>query len=170
MGPSPQTNSAALGGALRTLRRVRTEAESHGAFKDHSAVALDRACGDILRNAHAEAMRMSMQPGRPHALPNIQWRRADQLDPKAGDPTSKGADWLYMRLRKLVGIASVLPQRRATGADMAEAMSTRRYLIAPPPWVAHAWQCENGVRLTMTLADAVRAQTIVRISSGRPCS
>ena len=90
VGPSPPPSSAVLGGALRTLRRVRTEAESHGAVKDHRAVALDRSCGDVLRNAHAEPMRMSMQPGRPHALPKIQWRRADQLDPKAGDPTSKG--------------------------------------------------------------------------------
>ena len=76
---------------------------------------------------------MSMQPGRPHAQPKIQWRRADQLDPKATDPTGKGAEWLYTRLRRLVGIASVLPQRRATGTEMAEAMGTRGHMIAPPP-------------------------------------
>ena len=109
VGPSPPPSAAVLGGALRTHRRAKTDAELHGSVMNHSAVALDRACGDVLRSAHAEAMRMSMQPGRLHALPKIQWRRADQLDPKAGDPTSKGADWLYMRLRRLVGIASVLP-------------------------------------------------------------
>ena len=104
---------------------------------------------------------MSLQPGRPHARPNIQWRRADQLDPKAVDATSKGADWLYMRLRRLVGIASVLPQRRASGVEMAKAMSTSSALLAPPPWVSHAWQCGDGVRLSIALADAVRAQPIV---------
>ena len=53
---------------------------------------------------------------------------------------------------------------------MAEAMNTRSYLIAPPPWVAHAWQYDNGVRTTLALADAVRAQTIVPEIPGRPCS
>lgn len=143
IGPPPPPNSAALGGALRTLRKVRAKAEGHESVEEYSSIALDRASGDVLRNAHAEAMRMSMQPGRPHALPRIQWRRADQLDPKAGNPTSKGADWLYMRLRRLVGIASVLPQRRATGSEMAEAMSTRSNMLSPPPWVALAWQCDK---------------------------
>ena len=70
VGPSPPPDAAVLDGAMRTLRRVRADAELHGAVMDHSAVALDRACGDV-RSAHAEAMRMSLQPGRPHARPNI---------------------------------------------------------------------------------------------------
>ena len=60
IGPPPPPNSAALGGALRTLRKVRAKAEGHKSVEEHSSIALDRASGDVLRNAHAEAMRMSM--------------------------------------------------------------------------------------------------------------
>ena len=120
------------------LREVKEAAQAQGMVSVDKAVALDRASGVLFSHAHREVMAMSAVLGSPFATASIKWKRADLPNPRPQNEDQHGSDWLYMRVRRLAAIAGVLPQRRATGAEMAEAMRTRSTLVSPPPCAAAA--------------------------------
>ena len=121
-GPAPDHGSTQLDGAAAAIDHVQAEARRTGHFTQGGPTTLDRAFGQVCKQLHIEIKQLSAQPGGEYQAPALVWRRAEKLNKPTGEPVVTGSDWLYMRLRRASDLAKEIVQRRATPAEVSEAM------------------------------------------------